>query len=110
MGPSNRCLCAGPVGCDFHQRKGTRPGTSLRDSLLQVEFIAKSRKNAQQIDTKFSIIIMLTKTHVGDPTVEERLIAIRRACQLDSRTGFFALAPCDVAELNAFVNTYFSYS
>ncbi|CAG8514102.1 18433_t:CDS:10 [Dentiscutata erythropus] len=67
--------------------------------------INEKRKYLHERGIRFAAVIILNAQHSEDPTVEERLVYIRKVSGLDARNCFFALSPeRDISEFVTTIN------
>ncbi|KAI8996802.1 Gryzun, putative trafficking through golgi-domain-containing protein [Pilobolus umbonatus] len=76
------------------------------DTHLSVE-INNRRKYFQERNVKFAAVIVSKQKYTADPSIEERLLSIRKQCGLDSKNSFFTVAPASTSELQEFVNSLY---
>ncbi|EPB84242.1 hypothetical protein HMPREF1544_09034 [Mucor circinelloides 1006PhL] len=81
------------------------PTEREHDTNLAIEINAR-RKYFQEKGIKFAAVVVLKQRH-SDPSIEERLSAIRKQCGLDVRSSFFTIAPGSTTEIQEFVNSLY---
>ncbi|KAI1316382.1 hypothetical protein EDD11_010024 [Mortierella claussenii] len=73
-----------------------------RDIILAQELLER-RKAAQERAVKFAAVIMLQRSHMEDPSIEDRLSFVRKSAGLDIKNSFYTLPPSSSQEITDFV-------
>ncbi|KAF9585264.1 hypothetical protein BGW38_003138 [Lunasporangiospora selenospora] len=71
------------------------------DTFLAQELLER-RKAAQDRGVKFAAVIMLQRSHMEDPSIEDRLNFVRKSAGLDTKNSFFVLPPSNMQEISDF--------
>ncbi|CAG8498132.1 7467_t:CDS:10 [Ambispora gerdemannii] len=91
------------VSSSMHEPSDTSDNTEKeRDGQLAAE-ISERRKTIQDRGIKFAAVVILKQQHIDDPTIEERISFIRKACGLEQKNSFFVLSSTFQGELQNFV-------
>ncbi|KAF9948811.1 hypothetical protein BGZ65_007801 [Modicella reniformis] len=72
-----------------------------QDTILAQELLER-RKVAQERYVKFAAVIMLQRSHVEDPSTEDRLNFVRKSAGLDTKNSFYVLFPSNSQEISDF--------
>ncbi|KAG0035770.1 hypothetical protein BGZ81_000063 [Podila clonocystis] len=72
-----------------------------RDIVLAQELLER-RKAAQERSVKFATVILLQRSHMEDPAIEDRLNFVRKSAGLDNKNSFYVLPPSTAQEINDF--------
>ncbi|KAK3843310.1 MAG: Foie gras liver health family 1-domain-containing protein [Linnemannia gamsii] len=70
--------------------------TTLAQDLLE------RRKASQERGVKFAGVIMLQRSHMEDPSIEDRLNFVRKSAGLDIKNSFYVLPPSNSQEISDF--------
>ncbi|KAG0317298.1 hypothetical protein BGZ97_005596 [Linnemannia gamsii] len=70
--------------------------TSLAQDLLE------RRKVSQERGVKFAAVVMLQRSHMEDPSIEDRLNFVRKSAGLDIKNSFYVLPPSNNQEISDF--------
>ncbi|KAF9020250.1 hypothetical protein BGZ52_002720 [Haplosporangium bisporale] len=71
------------------------------DIVLAQELLER-RKAAQERSVKFATVILLQRSHMEDPAIEDRLNFVRKSAGLDNKNSFYVLPPSTAPEINDF--------
>ncbi|KAI9256530.1 Gryzun, putative trafficking through golgi-domain-containing protein [Phascolomyces articulosus] len=82
------------------------PTEREKDTVLMQE-INERRKYFQDKGIKFAVTIILKRQQTDDPSVEERLLWIRKQSGLDNRHSFFIIGPGTQHDVQEFVNNLY---
>ncbi|KAF9106580.1 hypothetical protein BGX27_009108 [Mortierella sp. AM989] len=72
-----------------------------RDIGLAQELLER-RKVAQERSVKFAAVILLQRSHMEDPSIQDRLNFVRKSAGLDLKSSFYVLPPSNSQEINEF--------
>ncbi|KAG0336203.1 hypothetical protein BG004_008161 [Podila humilis] len=72
-----------------------------RDIVLAQELLER-RKAAQERSVKFATVILLQRSHMEDPAIEDRLNFVRKSAGLDNKNSFYVLPPSNAQEIHDF--------
>ncbi|KAG0074448.1 hypothetical protein BGZ90_010754 [Linnemannia elongata] len=70
--------------------------TTLAQDLLE------RRKASQERGVKFAAVVMLQRSHMEDPSIEDRLNFVRKSAGLDIKNSFYVLPPSNSQEISDF--------
>ncbi|KAF8946811.1 hypothetical protein BGZ47_011325 [Haplosporangium gracile] len=70
--------------------------TALAQDLLE------RRKASQERGVKFAAVVMLQRSHMEDPSIEDRLNFVRKSAGLDIKNSFYVLPPSNSQEISDF--------
>ncbi|KAF9132227.1 hypothetical protein BGW39_000547 [Mortierella sp. 14UC] len=70
--------------------------TTLAQDLLE------RRKASQERGVKFAAVVMLQRSHMEDPSIEDRLNFLRKSAGLDIKNSFYVLPPSNSQEISDF--------
>ncbi|GJJ77822.1 trafficking protein particle complex subunit 11 [Entomortierella parvispora] len=71
------------------------------DIVLAQELLER-RKVAQERTVKFAAVIILQRSHMEDPSIEDRLNFVRKSAGLDIKNSFYVLSPSSPQEISEF--------
>ncbi|ORZ16695.1 Gryzun, putative trafficking through golgi-domain-containing protein [Lobosporangium transversale] len=71
------------------------------DTVLAQELLER-RKAAQERLVKFAVVILLQRSHMEDPSIEDRLNFVRKSAGLDIKNSFYVLQPSSSQEISDF--------
>ncbi|KAG0211965.1 hypothetical protein BGX28_007048 [Mortierella sp. GBA30] len=71
------------------------------DIVLAQELLER-RKAAQDRGVKFAAVVILQRSHMEDPSIEDRLNFVRKSAGLDIKNSFYVLPPSTSQEISEF--------
>ncbi|KAG0281850.1 hypothetical protein BGZ95_008992 [Linnemannia exigua] len=71
------------------------------DTTLAQELLER-RKASQERGVKFAAVVMLQRSHMEDPSIEDRLNFVRKSAGLDIKNSFYVLPPSNNQEISDF--------
>ncbi|KAF9185891.1 hypothetical protein BGZ51_002352 [Haplosporangium sp. Z 767] len=77
------------------------PAEREHDIVLAQELLER-RKASQERGVKFAAVILLQRSHMEDPSIEDRLTFVRKSAGLDIKSSFYALGPSNNQEISEF--------
>ncbi|KAG0050903.1 hypothetical protein BGZ83_004302 [Gryganskiella cystojenkinii] len=76
--------------------------TEREHDIVLAQELLERRKVAQERSVKFAAVIILQRSHMEDPSIEDRLNFVRKSAGLDIKNSFYVLPPSNMQEVSDF--------